>query len=173
MIKSSCIHLKEVNKGKGEALGAFALAYRNAVAFYVKYYFSLHFKNLKGHMDPNALKQWTFYPYNPAIKSILSARALKCAKNQAMGLIKATTKQQCKRVYVLSKSLKEGKSQRDLKHLLAAINRTRITKPKVPLGLPMELNSIIMSCSKSSTTWDLAFDFSALFNKEHKKRTGF
>ena len=172
MIKSTTIYIKEANKTKSEALGAFCTAYRNAVAFYVKYYFSLRFAKVSDHSSLEKLSTPKFYPYSVEPKSILSGRALKCAKTQAIGLISAATKKQQKRVYMLQKLNKE---QNDTRNLLRVINKTRIIKPHVPLALPAELNSIIMSCSASHSAkhFDLAFDFSSLFSKAHKAKLGF
>ena len=171
MIKSSTVYIKDANKAKSEALGAFCSAYRNAVAFYVKYYFSLRFAKVSDHSSLQKLQTPKFYPYSVEPQSILSGRALKCAKTQAMGLIGAATKKQQKRVYMLQKLNKEHK---DTRNLIRAINKTRIIKPQVPQSLPAELNSIIVSCSSSSTkSFDVAFDFSSLFNKTHKTKIGF
>ena len=170
MIKSSTIYIKGTNQQKAKLLALFCSEYRNAVAFYVKYYFSQKFPNIRLFSNAEALKTPKFYPFDIEPKSKLSARALKCAKTQAMGLISAATKKQQKRVYMLKKLLAEGKPT---KNLLRAINKTRIAKPQVPQILPCELNSIIMSCTNSSTKcFELAFEFSSLFNREYKNQIG-
>ena len=171
MIKSSTIYIKGANKTKQELLGVFCSEYRNAVAFYVKYYFSQRFPNTSSFSDAEALKTPKFYPFDIAPTCKLSARALVCAKTQAIGLIASATKKQSSRVYMLQKLLAEGKPT---KNLLRVINRTRIQKPKVPQILPCELNSIIMSCSLSSTKhYSLAFDFQCLFSIAYKKQINF
>ena len=168
MIKSSTIYIKGANQQKAKLLALFCSEYRNAVAFYVKYYFSQKFPNISSFSNAEALKTPKFYPFDIEPKSKLSARALKCAKTQAMGLIGAATKKQSARVYMLKKFIAEGKPT---KNLLRAINKTRIQKPKIPVSLPCELNSIIMSCSLSTTEhFDLAFDFQCLFSIAYKKK---
>ena len=171
MIKNSTIYIKGANNQKAKLLAFFCSEYRNAVAFYVKYYFSMKFPNISSFSDAEALKTPKFYPFDKEPSTKLSARALKCAKTQAMGLISAATKKQQSRVYMLQKLLAEGKPT---KNLLRAINKTRIQKPKIPVSLPCELNSIIMSCSLSTTEhFDLAFDFQCLFSIAYKKKINF
>ena len=170
MIKSTTIYIKGANKQKAKLLALFCSEYRNAVAFYVKYYFSTKFPNISSFSNAEALKTPKFYPFDIEPQSKLSARALKCAKTQAIGLISAATKKQASRVYMLQKLLAEGKPT---KNLLRAINKTRIQKPKIPQVLPAELNSIIMSCSSSETKhFDLAFNFQCLFNSTYKTQIG-
>jgi predicted RNA-binding Zn-ribbon protein involved in translation (DUF1610 family) len=172
MIKSSTIHLKDINKTKSSLLSVFCRAYRDAVAFYVKIYFSNTFRTTSDHSSVEQLKTPKFYPFDVIPKyTILSARALKCAKTQAMGIIGAATRKQQKRVYMLHKLNAENK---DTKSLLRVINKTRLAKPKIPANLPAELNSIIMRCDSARTkAFDLAFSFGSLFNTEYKKTVGF
>lgn len=169
-VKSTNLYFREVNSKKLELVDLFLSEYRNAVQFYVKYYFNRVFVNSKSHVDLNALKKRAFYPFKPEFPSKLSGRALKCAQTQAIGMINASTAKQYKRVWKL-KDLQKKKEP--FLNLQRVVSRTKIIKPSVPRELGAELNSILLNLSGSTTTFDVAAVFSSLFSREYKKTTNF
>jgi hypothetical protein len=85
-------------------------------------------------------------PLEDDIRSDLSKRALKCASNQACGLVRSAIVKRSKSLYSRSKRKLEGKRTRKATKKLNSIN---LIKPSAENVRP-ELSSICASIEKSS-----------------------
>ena len=145
IIKSSSCSIKFANIGKLDRLNSFIDDYRDAVKIYLDFLFFNKFsfisKDKIKHLDikNDCLDCPKFYPKNDLnSNSPLSARALKCASTQALGIVKSLVKKRSKYLFVLKKLRKQNKPLKKIKKLL---KKTKVTYPNIQ-NINPELNSI-------------------------------
>ena len=146
-IKSTSISINRTNFSKKEKLAMFTSDYKNAVNFYINYLFNnrietklkndriiiLDIKN--DNLDGCPIFLSTT---NIEYKTDLSARVLKCAATQALGIVKSIINKRKKYLYVFNKLKSEHKRTRNITKKL---NKYPIIKPNFNNIFP-ELNSI-------------------------------
>ena len=123
MILSSKLPVIFANIGKKDTLDVFISDYRDAVEFYIDYLWNLY--ELDKQKYKNLRKFANIKDAN--ITSDLSARALKCASTQALGMIKSRTKKLSKIQYIIKKKQKKkedtSKLQRKYDKLLNNLHK--------------------------------------------------
>jgi putative transposase len=153
MILTSKISLSEANTNKLVMVDDFIAEYRKAVEFYVDYIWDTYgidkqkYDNLPKYLHGKAKP--------PETK--LSARALKCASNQAIGMVKSRVKKLAKTQYVVKQAQKSGKP---LSKLQSRYDRLvfKLKKPRTNNIYP-ELNSICCKWEqRTKTTKTKSFD---------------
>lgn len=170
MIKSTNITLKYNNANKLAILDLFLTEYRNAVVFYINYYWKRH-KLYKSNPTKNSLQTGIYYPHRPIIKNILSERVLMAARGQAFGMIKSAIQKHKQRLYVLAELQHEGKKCTNLQKF---ISKVKLIKPSVPKMISAELCSNNIKIVDSNVKeFDLLFELGAMFNVSYKKQLGF
>lgn len=145
-IRSSALSIMESNPGKLEMLHSFLNDYKNAVMFYVNYLFDneYHYQTKDGYNITFSIKKDLLdcprfisivdIPY----KSNLSSRALSCASNQAISIVKSSIKRRKNLLFVRGELKNSKKRTRSINN---RINKTPIIKPIIDNVYP-ELNSI-------------------------------
>ena len=162
------------NTGKRTTLELFRSDYQQAVAFYVNYfwnnriviprknnlYYILDIKNQQ--FDAPSFISTTNIP----IITDLSARALKCASTQALGIIKASIKALSKKQYIIKQHQKKNK---DISKLQSTYDK-EFFKLKVPYtgNVNPELNSICCNFETSTSSFDGYIILSSLGKKYGK-----
>lgn len=170
MIKSANVSLRYNNTNKLSVLDVFLTAYRDSIVFYINYYWKRN-KLYKLNPSKKSLKTGIYYPYNPRYNSILSERALKSAKTQALGMIKSSIQKHKQRLYVLGDLQRKGKQCIKLQQF---ISNVKLIKPSVHKHISAELCSLNIKIVNSNIKeYDLLFELSAMFNKDYKKTLGF
>ena len=170
MIKSVNVSLKYNNTNKLAIVDIFLTVYREAIVFYINYYWKRH-KLYKTNPSKNNLQIGIFYPYSPKFESILSDRALKAAKTQAYGMIKSSIQKHKQRLYVLGDLQRKGIKCINLQRV---ISKVKLIKPSVPKLISAELCSLNVNVVPSKVKeFDLLFELSTMFNKFYKKQLGF
>lgn len=171
MIRSSTLSLKESNSQKLELVSLFIQEMNNAIQHYVDAYWDVTFKS-NYCLDLKKLKKKMFMPtgINPPTNTKLSARSLKSAQKQAIGIINAATAKRYKQAYMLKKLQKNGNNT---KYLQRKLSNSPLVKPSLPKEFGVEINSITCSIEKSDTSsFDYWLHLKSLFNKEFKKELG-
>ena len=145
-IKSSSIPINRANFSKKEKLAMFIADYKDAVIFYVNYLLDnkietklkdgriiiLDVKN--DNLDCPTFLSTTNINY----KTDLSARVLKSAITQSLGIVKSILEKRKKYLYIFNKLQSEHKRTRSITKKL---NKTTIIKPNLDNIFP-ELNSL-------------------------------
>ena len=146
IIKTSQHSIKFANSGKLEMLYQFIDDYNEMVWWFVNYFWTTPVKWGDSVMDiqrnklsvPNFIS--TVGVNYPELG--LSARAVKIASGQAIGIIKSATEKRRKQLYILSKKMSEGEVE-SVKKLQSKIDSNPLIKPsKTKLQKQLVLNSI-------------------------------
>lgn len=174
MILSSKIKITNQNTNKTDQLEIlhveYVLVLRLLIDSYWNYY-NLDRYDYKKH----GLRKWSYYPSIPTLEldSILSARMIKCAKTQAIGMIKASTAKLNKLFYVLKLEQNKQVPDKDkIASLQKRIHKNRnITKPFISDKTPMELNTIVFKKVDNKTkSFDSVYQFHSVWSKDYKKK---
>ena len=158
MIRSSQHTLKFSNISKRDNLSIFRKEYILATKAFVNYIWNNGYSwkdkdnniqefNIKDNkLDlPSMLTSDIIEKSN--LDTILTGRALKCCLTQIAGLINASVEKQRKRLYMLDKFKKEGKTKKKLDKLIKKIKQNIPQKPNCD-RVNIELNSICCSYQK-------------------------
>jgi len=169
MIRSSKLSLKFMNTNKRDRYNEFLLDYNHAVQFYINYLWNTEItRNIKD-------KQYKWYPSKQMyelptmlsttdiqIDTPLSARALKCAITQSIGIIQSVVRKYNKKKYVLTK--KQKSNTQSIRKLQSFIDKNQPTKPLIN-KIEMELNSIVAKLVDNKTKFDCLLKLSCLGKK--------
>jgi len=170
-VRSSNLNFDQVNCAKLDLLRVFLCEYRSALTQFVDYYWFKH--NLDGNWTRLDIQtRGSYYPYPTALvvsDSILSARALKCASNQAMGMINAALRKKQKQMWQLAKMQHDGADPISYKKLHQKISTVPLVKPTINRQVGAELNSINAQLDQHQGSFDLCLTLSALFSNQYKK----
>ena len=146
MIRTSKHTTKFANKNKLNLLDLFLDEYHRVIQIYIDFVWDLENYVWK-YKDKEFVFNIKEKKYNcPSslmandikIKTSLSARALKCCSNQALGIVKAVLEKPKRCEYVLAKLISQGK---DTTSIEKRIVKLKITKPIIK-NIKAELNSI-------------------------------
>jgi transposase len=146
MIRASKHTTKFSNTNKTNLLNLFLKEYHRVIQIYIDSIWDLEDYHWK-YKDKECIfniktKQYScpssLMAKDISIETSLSARALKCCSNQALGIVKAVLEKPKRRQYVYQKLLKEGK---DTTKIEKKIKEQKITKPEIK-NIKAELNSI-------------------------------
>ena len=146
MIRSSKHIIRFANKNKLDLLNLFLDEYHRVVQIYIDFIWNLENYVWK-YKDKELVFNIKEKKYNcPAslmandirIETSLSARALKCCSNQALGIVKAVLNKPKRYEYVLTKLISQGKETTSIEKKIAKL---KITKPIIK-NIKAELNSI-------------------------------
>ena len=156
MIRSSKHSIKRSNKNKKDILSFFLQEYGKALNYYIDYLWNTEIiwtqqqkiKNSEETIEITKIfnvskKQYECPKFiskeiNNGLETPLSARALKCCLDGAIGIVKAVLEKPKRREYVLAKLISQGK---DTTSILKKISKSKITKPTIK-NVKAELNSI-------------------------------
>ena len=140
IIKSSSHTTKYANTGKHLVLAEFLREYDSAIWWFVDYLWNTRIEWDTGRiMDITRGKldvpTYISTPKIPHPFSELSARALKLAAGEAIGMIKSRTSKRRKQLYVLSMKMKEAATNKteishEVKYLQSKIDSDPLNKPK-------------------------------------------
>lgn len=168
-IKTSKISLKFANTFKNKQLASFIDDYRKAVLFYINYIwnneitFEIQEQKKIFSIKKDLLNLPRFISTkNISIDSDLSARTLKCAITQAIGIIKSYIQDRKKLLYILSK--KEENNERT-RYISKKLRKVKLVCPNDKNIFP-ELNSICCHYEKSH---DSSFDGFVILHSLGKK----
>lgn len=149
-VKTSRHHLKYLNFGKSNNLNKFLTDYKEAVQFYIDWLWKNKFTIWNGKtfdLLGDQLNFPTFFPTKTAeFKTNLSARVLKSASTQALGIVKGVSDKRRKLLYVREKLSEQGKRTRQI---TKKINKTPILKPSFN-DIRAELDSLTCKVEKSN-----------------------
>ena len=174
MILSSKIKITDQNTNKIDQLEMLHVEYVRVLRLLIDSYWDYY--NLD-HYDykKHGLRKWKYYPSIPTLKldPILSARMIKCAKTQAIGMIKGVTSKLDKLFYVLELEQNKPVPNKDkIASLQRVIQKKRkITKPYVSDKTPMELDSIVFKKVDNKTkSFDSVYQLQCIWSKDYKKK---
>jgi len=151
--------LRFVNKEKRKANSDFIDEYRRAAQLYINYIWDNRTEIVADSgkvyiidIQNNKLDMPKYLDYNIVkFKTTLSARALSSCITQVVGMLKSATKQQSKRLYVISKLLSEGKVPS--KYLINKVRNYRPVRPSAANLLP-ELSSKCFDLRYTENSFD-------------------
>jgi|GEM_PF-1127265 len=159
MIKLSKHSIKFANSGKLNLYLDFLDQYYIVVKYFVNHLFNnkVIYKNSKGENKIFCIKEDLldcpmFFSISNYSNTFISARAIKCASNQALGIVRSSISERRKLLYVREKLQKENKRTRSITR---KINKTLVIYPKLD-NVSAELNSICCSLEQSNSK---EFDF--------------
>ena len=148
------------NKGKIDKLELFRTEYIRVSSIYLDHVWNnkIEYKTKKGSfffdIQNNSFDIPLFLDkkaMNGIILSTnLSARALKCCLTQVLGIVRASTEKQRKRLYVYYENKEKGHTKKQLKLLIKAIQTNNPVKPKLD-NMNIELNSICCDYKKTES----------------------
>ena len=174
MILSSKIKITDQNTNKTDQLEMLHVEYVRVLRLLIDSYWN-HYNLDHYDYKKHGLRKWTYYPSIPTLEldSILSARMICCAKNQAIGIIKGVTSKLNKLFYALSQEQNKPVPNKDkIASLQRVIQKKRnLTKPFISYKTPMELNSIVFKKVDNKTkTFDSVYQLHSVWNSEYKKK---
>jgi transposase len=148
-VKTSKHQISDLNFGKRNNLVKFLTDYRSAVKFYVDYLWENDMTLFNGDIFSVKKDLLNLPPFFPTklvdCKTNLSARALKSASAQALGIVKSAIDKRKRMLYVKSSLMKDKKRTRQITKSLA---KTKLIKPDLK-EVKAELNSLTCKVEKS------------------------
>lgn len=174
MILSSKIKFIDQNKNKIEQLELLHSEYIRVLKLLIDYYWEYH--NLDQYnYKKDGLRKWTYYPSiipTHNLNSILSGRMISCAKQQAIGMIKAITSKLNKLFYALQ--MEQEKQTPDKKKIASLQRRIQskrnLTKPFISDNMPMELNfNVFRKVENKTKSFDSVYQLRSIWNRDYKK----
>jgi len=165
-IRSSKLSLKFSNKTKLEFIKEFVLEYEASVRAFTemlwvgRFQFGDHVLDVQNHQYDCPL----FCP-ELNLESELTSRVLKCAKTQALGIVKAVLNKRKKDEAKLEFTKAKGITNQKLEHIL----QSKPTKPEIK-NLSCEINSLLVSVEKSNNSkFDYWLNLHSLYTKKRGK----
>ena len=174
MILSSKIKITNQNTNKTGQLEILHIEYVRVLGLLIDSYWDYY--NLDRYdYKKHGLRKWSYYPsiLTLELDSILSARMTKCAKTQAIGMIKAVTSKLNKLFYVLKLEQNKQVPDKDkIASLQKRIQKNRnLTKPYISNKTPMELNTIVFKKVDNKTkSFDSVYQLYSVWSKDYKKK---
>lgn len=174
MILSSKIKITNQNTNKTDQLEILHVEYVRVLGLLIDSYWDYY--NLDRYdYKKHGLRKWSYYPpiLTLELDSILSARMTKCAKTQAIGMIKAVTSKLNKLFYVLKLEQNKQVPDKDkIASLQKRIQKNRnLTKPYISNKTPMELNTIVFKKVDNKTkSFDSVYQLYSVWSKDYKKK---
>lgn len=165
-IRSSKLSLKFCNKIKLESLQEFVLEYEASVRTFVEMLWFGRFQFGNYILDIQN-QQYDCPMFCPELKleSELTARVLKCAKTQALGIVKSVLNKRKKDESKLEFLKTKGITNKKLELVL----QTLPTKPEIK-NISCEINSLLISVEKSKTSeFDYWLNLHSLYTKKRGK----
>lgn len=151
MIRCSNHTLKFSNAKKKTDLSVFVNEYRRVVQIFIDYIWENGYKweckdevhefNLEKNLLEAPYKIYSELIKMTEVETFLTGRAMKCCLDQTLGMLKASTEKQRKRLFIFDKQKKQGKTKQQLKKLITKIKCNIPQKPNTE-NLNPELNSI-------------------------------
>lgn len=165
-IRSSKLSLNFSNKTKLESLQEFVLEYEASVRAFVEMLWFGRFQFGNYILDVQN-QQYECPLFCPELKleSELTSRVLKCAKTQALGIVKAVLNKRKKDEAKLEFLKAKGQTNQKLEQIL----QSKPTKPEIK-NLACEINSLLVSVEKSSSSkFDYWLNLHSLYSKKRGK----
>lgn len=162
-VRTSSLSLKFVNNNKLQKLNTFINDYEYAVKQYIEELWFGCFEYLGRVLDVQNQKYDCpkFCPHI-VIKSSLSGRALKCARDQALGIVKAILNKRKKDENKLEYLKSKGRNNKKLEQSLLTLP----TKPEIK-NLSCELNSILVYIEANKhSSFDIWLNLHSLYKSE-------
>ena len=159
-VKASKVSLQFINRSKHERLMNFIEAYRKATIFYINHIWNNEIKyEYNGEQKLFSIQKDLLYlpkylsTIDISLKTNLSARALKCAMTQAIGIINSYTDDRRKLLYLFSQTVKKGERTRSITKQLKKNELKSCPNDK---NIHPELNSIC--CEYEDSIKSSSFD---------------
>lgn len=166
-ILCSTIDLSNANTGKLSSLSEIHIEYKKAVEYFIDKLWNGHVPTFHPEKQKYELSNYVsninFKPEN----TILSARMIKSATTQAIGIVKSKTEKLRKTQFIIKKKQKEGKNTNKLQRIYDK-KLYKLRKPEVK-HCDMELNSNNIEVSfTNNTSFDGVIILKSLFSTRSK-----
>ena len=158
IIRSSKTSLKFANADKKDVVELFLNEYFNVVRSFIDILWNMNHKDISSLLPKEITDQVTSTTW-------LSARLVQCAGKQASGIVRGTRTKQERRLYQISKFIKEGQFKKARK-LKAVYDKLASSKPTLEGNAVAELDSRFVNINlDNDTSFDGWITLSSIGNK--------